>query len=60
MGNKSTNRGSTSDAVAAFFATQTTKPTQLETYMETVAREQVWTAEQLTEIRRATLKWMED
>lgn len=52
---------STSDAVAAFFAEPTPKPlTRLEPYMESLAREQVWTAEQLTEIRRAFLKWMEE
>jgi hypothetical protein len=52
---------STSDAVAEFFAEPMPKPlARLEAYMESLAREQVWTAEQLTEIRRAILKWMEE
>jgi hypothetical protein len=60
MAEKTTKR-STSDAVAAFFAVQVPPPlARLETYMENLAREQLWTPEQLTEIRRAILKWMEE
>jgi len=61
MWSKAARAKSTSDAVAAFFAVQTKQPLAwLETYMQNLAREQIWTAEQLTEIRRAILKWMEN